>query len=67
MTAEEIRKSEWSFSTAESSKWKMLREIAAQLAEMNARFASVQMPDGVISVGLCSTNDNIRIRLTDQI
>lgn len=67
MTADEIRTLEKMRYGYDDGAKTALFEIAAQLAEMNARFASVQMPEGVISVGLCSTNDNIRVRLTDQI
>jgi hypothetical protein len=41
----------------------MLREIAAQLADLNARLADGNNP---VAVALCSSNDDLRVRLTGE-
>ena len=68
MTTEEIRALKCNYGRCETDQalvyetrfqGQILREIAVQLAEMNARMA--HYGDG-LNVGLCSTNDSVRVR-----
>lgn len=41
----------------------LLREIAAQLAELNQHLAALTDPTKGIIANLCATNDDIRVRI----
>ena len=67
MTAEEIRK-HWNVKgnyPPEMMSDFALIEIAAQLAELNEKLRDGSAPGCPICVGLCSTNDDIRVRIIE--